>query len=264
MLYQRSRCCKAHGFFVRLCCVIIFCFPASKTFAKTEFESGMEVTRQSHEHAKRSQAKIDQYADKTREIVDEILEAERQLNMLDAYNIQLERLVRTQEDEATGLERQIDSIAETEQAMLPLLVVMIDRLSQLVASDLPFKLEQRNVEVKYLFNLIDRADVSVAEKYRQIIEAYENEVAYGRTIETYTGSLLGGQEQLQVHYLRIGRTALFQQSIDGSKGALWLPGDRRWKPLERRENINLTKAIQIALQQRVPELLELPLVARGN
>ncbi|MCH2159944.1 MAG: DUF3450 domain-containing protein [Oleiphilaceae bacterium] len=244
-----------------LVCLVTVSLPA---LSEEMLEKVLKLTRSSHEVASASQTRIDQLSEKTRQTVDEVLAAERQLNLVKAYNIQMRRLIQAQEKEKVELQQQIDSISETEQAMLPLLVVMVDRLKELVQEDLPFKLAQRKAELDSLFALVDRADISIAEKYRQILEAYENEVAYGRTIETYTADLIGSEEQVQVSYLRIGRTALYYQTRDGSEGALWLRAEQRWAQLDRGENLNLSKAMQIALQQRVPELLALPLVTAAK
>ena len=53
--------------------------------------------------------------------------------------------------------------------------------------------------------LMDRANVSVAEKYRRLLEAYQIELEYGRTIEAYEGSFASDNGERSVTFLRVGR-----------------------------------------------------------
>jgi len=215
--------------------------------------------RSSHRALSESQAQVNSVSDRTRQLVDDYLNNERQADVIEAYSRQLSRMLRSQEDEATDLQRQLDSIDQTEQTMLPLLGVMVVTLSKFVDNDLPFLLDERLARVDKLKRLLDRADVSVAEKYRQIMEAYQVEVAYGRTLEAYRGVLLNDEQNLQVNYLRMGRLALYYQSLNGLDGALWLPEKKAWQALARTENEVLTQALLIARQHRAPELLSLPI-----
>ena len=237
--------------------------------AKEKVGESISLAADSHSHSVTSQRKIDTLSDKTKEMVESILQNDRQSNITDAYNQQLSKLIQSQLSELESLKVQIASIEETEQAMLPLLNEMLSQLSDFVQGDVPFLLDERNKRIEKLATLLDRADVSVAEKYRQILEAYLIEVGYGRTIEAYSGTLLdsrGGLDQqaidedlaTHVNYLRIGRVALYYQSLQGQKGGLWLPTKEQWLSLDSEQNLVVTKAIQIAQQQRVPELLPLP------
>ena len=49
--------------------------------------------------------------------------------------------------------------------------------------DIPFLLMKELKELKILIILITRADVTTAEKFRKIFEAYQIEHDFGRTIE---------------------------------------------------------------------------------
>ena len=84
-------------------------------------------------------------------------------------------------------------------------------------------------------------------------------------IEAYSGVLIRGElsgstveQDLHVNYLRMGRMALYYQSLNGQESGLWLPSEQSWQVLDSDQNLIITKAIQIAQQQRVPELLPLP------
>ena len=99
---------------------------------------------------------------------------------------------------------------------------MIAGLEEFVALDVPFLLQERSDRINNLKAMMDRADVAVSEKFRRVLEAYQVEVDYGRTIESYAGNAeFDGQNQ-QVNYLRIGRVALVYQSRDKqTMGVTW-------------------------------------------
>jgi len=85
------------------------------------------------------------------------------------------------------------------------------------------------------------------------------EVQYGRTFEAYSGRLVQDGSNRQVSFLRLGRTALYYQTLSGQESGLWTPTEQRWQVLSEEHNLTLRKAIQIAQQQQVPSLLDLPL-----
>lgn len=216
-----------------------------------------------HQNDARSQQKINALDEKTRAAYDEYRATERQAELVEAYNRQLEKLVSAQQSEIDELSRQIVSLDQTEQAVLPMLSRMVEMLTRFVAADTPFLPDERNERIARLEQLLNRADVSLAEKYRQILEAYLIEVDYGRTLEAYRGELAANGQSRQVTFLRLGRAALYYQSLDGRESALWQPGrdaqPGQWQPLADSDGPVLDKAIRIAWQQAVPELLTLPL-----
>ena len=75
--------------------------------------------------------------------------------------------------------------------------------------DIPSSLlDERTKRVNDLDVLITRADVTTAEKFRKIFEAYQLEADFGRTIESYDGYIdIDGIEKA-VEYFRLGRLGL--------------------------------------------------------
>jgi rubrerythrin len=215
------------------------------------------------------QRSIDQLDSQTRENYEAYTAALRQAELVEAYNRQLARMVEDQSRELDDIEAQLMSLAQTEQATLPLLVRMQNMLEQFVAADLPFLVDERQQRIERLARLMDRADVSLAEKYRQILEAYQIEAEYGRTLEAWTGTLAqDGQtrsgETREVTFLRLGRVALYYQTLDGEESGRWSRQQGGWQTLAADQNWPIRKGISMARQQTVPELLELPIELSAN
>ena len=88
-----------------------------------------------------------------------------------------------------SLTRQIDEFGDLEQGIVPLLMDMIEDLDRFVNLDVPFEIERRRGMITSLRDLMDRSDVSIAEKYRnimgrvcrRIIHGKEHVRLYGRT-----------------------------------------------------------------------------------
>lgn len=232
-------------------------------FANT-LEQNQQALEQAHKQGAQVQRNIDQLDQQTRENYDVYTAALRQAELVEAYNRQLARMIEDQTRELDDIESQLTSLAETEQATLPLLVRMQQMLGEFVSRDLPFLVEEREQRVARLARLMDRADVSLAEKYRQILEAYQIEAEYGRTLEAWTGSLQQDGNRREVTFLRLGRVGLYYQSLDGEQSGRWNADARRWETLAADYDWPIRKGINMARQQSVPELLELPVALTGG
>lgn len=242
-------------------CMLSLSAAAPISLQASELIRSEKQTSAGHTLAQQSQQRIDKIDEVTREMRAEYLSTERMSDVTEAYNRQISLLVKSQERELADLNAQLQSIEETDQAVLPMLNRMVEMLHKFVAADLPFLSEERQKRLIKLDTLLLRADVSVAEKYRQILEAYMVEVHYGRTFEAYSGRLRLDDSNRQVNFLRLGRTALYYQTLGGQESGLWQPSQQRWQVLTEEQNLTLRKAIQIAQQQQVPSLIDLPLPA---
>lgn len=231
-------------------------------FANT-LEQNQQALEQAHKQGAQVQRNIDQLDQQTRENYDVYTAALRQAELMEAYNRQLARMIEDQTRELDDIEAQLVSLTETEQATLPLLVRMQQMLGEFVSRDLPFLLEEREQRVERLARLMDRADVSLAEKYRQILEAYQIEAEYGRTLEAWSGALQQDGASREVTFLRLGRVGLYYQSLNGEESGRWNAEAGRWDVLSDDYDWPVRKGINMARQQSVPELLELPVQLTG-
>ncbi|MGB2239053.1 MAG: DUF3450 family protein, partial [Pseudomonadales bacterium] len=122
---------------------------------------------------KQSQLKIDEVKDQTRDLLTQYKQIMKVVDGLKVYNLQQERLIRSQNEELADLEESIDSVTVIERQIGPLIERMIDNLENFVSLDVPFLMSERIERVEFLKDTLDRADVSVAEKFSQVLQAYQ-------------------------------------------------------------------------------------------
>jgi hypothetical protein len=224
-------------------------------------EQAIDVRTRSNQAGAQSQGRIDKVADQTDELLRKYREEVQRIEALRVYNAQLEKLIASQEEEKVELREQIDNVTVIGREVTPLMLQMVEALEQFVALDVPFLEEERGNRVANLKLMMDRADVTNAEKYRRILEAYQIENEYGRTIEAYRGSLDRGAESVPVDFLRIGRVALLYQTLDAAEMGAWNQAAREWQPLDRSYRGAIRQGLRIARKQAAPDLLRLPIQA---
>jgi hypothetical protein len=208
-----------------------------------------------------SQERINKVADDTDELLRLYRDETSQIEALQVYNEQLEKLLASQAEETASLNEQIGNVTVISREVTPLMLRMVDAIEEFVALDVPFLLEERKNRIARLRQLMDRADVTNAEKYRRIMEAYQIENDFGRTIEAYRGSLEGGAETRTVDFLRIGRVTLLYQTLDGTEVGAWNQADGAWQVLDGAYRPAIRQGLRIARKQAAPDLLRLPVPA---
>lgn len=239
------------------CLVAASCLVTWPSAAQT-LEPALDARASANADDAKSQSRIDTLADQTDKIVSEYRSTIDQLESLRVYNEQMEALVAAQHGEMESLRSQIDDIELVGRGVTPLMLEMLDALEAFVALDLPFLAEERNARVANLRDMMDRPDVSDAEKYRRILEAYQIENDYGRTVEAYRGPLADGRI---VDFLRIGRVALLYQSADGEETAAWDKSQQSFVKLDSSYRSSIKEGLRIARKQSRPDLIRVPLPA---
>jgi hypothetical protein len=208
-----------------------------------------------------SQARIDKIVEETDDLAAKYRQTLDEVKALRVYNAQVETLIQAQVDEMASLGEQISGVTGVGRQIMPLMVRMIDSLDQFVALDMPFLPEERRERVENLRELMSRADVTVSEKFRLLMEAYQIENAYGRSIEAYTGDLELNGATRTVDFLQVGRVALVYQTSDRSETGFWDRDANTWQQLDDSYRTPIANAIKVARKQTAPELLQIPVPA---
>lgn len=229
-----------------------------------QLEDSLEVVSDTASSAVASQQKVDALSRETRLLLEEYKSLKESVEYQQAYTRELEQLDASQQQRIESLNRQIAQARITRQRILPLMRSMVDALESFVVLDLPFHQEERVGAVLQLKQRLARADLSVSARFRLLLEAYQIEQDYNGTVEAWRGPLNLGGEALSVEYLRLGRAALFYQSLDRKNTAYWDRDTQSWLPLEAEHNRALSQAMRVARSQTAPQLLALPLLAQGG
>ena len=208
--------------------------------------------------AQESQQKIDTVVDQTRLLEDQYKAVLKEIDGLRIYNELLQRQINRQVAKMAELNDSIDRVAVVSRQIAPLMLRMIESVTQFVSLDVPFLLEERQARVAQLELLLETQEITVAERFRKVMEAYQIENDYGRTIEAYTGTLNIDGATRNVEFLRIGRIALLYQTADGKLSGAWDQDERKWVTLGNEYKNSIRQGLRIANKQIAPDLVLLP------
>lgn len=224
-------------------------------------QTSLDVERQISQSSAASQQRVDELAEETRDMLSEYLDVKQRTDRLTVYNDQVERLIRSQEEEKASIEEQLEEVEVVEQEIVPLMIRMIESLERFVELDSPFLPDERSDRIERLWETMDRSDVTVSEKYRNVMEAYQIEAEYGRNVEAYRGSLEVGGEERDVDFLRVGRVLLAYQTLDREQTGFWNPVTREWETLPDSYRSSINEGLRMARQQAAQDILQLPVPA---
>ena len=206
-----------------------------------------------------SQTRISHSADSTLSLRSDIEQLEEEVKNLDVYRKHLEALVKDQHSELSNIDQQISDIEQTRQGVVPLMYKMIDGLKQTVKNDKPIRIEQRNLRIEKLETMMTVANVSDAEKYRRILEAYQIELDYGIKLGVYQGKItLDDDKTIEVNILYLGRISLIARNFNQDKYWAWEQKEKAWTLLDSSLNSDLNHAYAVANKDVAPSLLTLP------
>lgn len=248
-----------------LCLATLFLGITLPSYAETSVSSVdrlIKASEKTHQQAVKSQRKINKVSEDTRTLYGQFQLESKRLEDLNIYNAQLQNQIQRQQQKMAEISETLKNISVMERQISPLLLRMISGLDQFVQLDIPFLLEERTERVEKLRNMMDRADVSIAEKFRQVFEAYTIELEYGNTIESYRGTLPTTNQD--VEFLRIGRIGLLYQSLDGKTIGTWDRQTKQWVEVEDRYRRDIRKGLKMAKKQISPDIIKLPVNAAAT
>ena len=237
---------------------------AAETAAEKTLGNAVETKIEAQEESVKSQNTIDELTDETRDMVQVYRNAIRKTESLNSYNQQLAKLVKQQKLSLNSIQRQIENAEETRRSIVPFINKMIATLEKFVRLDLPFLLDERRQRVSTLKQIVNFPDITLPDKYRRVMEAYQIEIEYGRTIEAYNDTITVDGKEYTVEILRVGRLLMTFQTSDGELSGIWNKHSKAWRKLPSEYNRSIKQGLLIAKKQAPPELIKLPVTAAGK
>jgi Protein of unknown function (DUF3450) len=227
-----------------------------------EVEDVISVETKAKEQSVASQKRIDEISQETDDLASQYRTILEQTESLRVYNQQVEGLLESQKTELASLQQQINDVTTVGRGMTPLMLRMLSTLEEFVKLDVPFLPNERSKRISDLNEMMQRADVTDAEKFRRILEAYQIENEYGRTIDAYSSDIEIDGAVRNVDFLRIGRLALVYMTPDESRVGAWDPRQHTWTQLDPREYArSVRKGLKMARKQTAPDLIAIPVPA---
>ncbi|MYD46138.1 MAG: DUF3450 domain-containing protein [Gammaproteobacteria bacterium] len=247
---------------LRYIVVIVASLVCVSLATQTTFEDVFEEIKSLNTLATETQGKIN---DLEEEHLSAKLQYRNKLKTIDGqkvHNRALTLQIRKQEDNLETLAESIAKVDLIKSQITPLMSQMIEGLADLIELDKPFDLEERRKRVEDLRELHERYDVEDSEKFAQVLNAYEIESEYGRTMDVKQKDLaLPPDGKINnVNILRVGRIALVYQTLEGNETGWWNPKSKEWERLPNRYNTPIKNGIKMANKQLTSGLFQVPIL----
>ena len=224
----------------------------------------MDTQRQSDKSSVRTQIRIGQLDDQATELRGDYRVTIQELDRIQVYNAHMQTLVNSQQAEINRITTELENIVVVEQGIIPLMGSMIETLDEFIHLDIPFNLEERENRIDMLRTNMDSSELTISEKFRQIMNAYQIETSFGKDTEATVGNLEVKGEIREVDFLRVGRILLAYQTPDRQETGFYNKNTGRWEALGDEYRKPITEGLRIANKQAAPDLLKLPVPAPEN
>ncbi|MEQ8751061.1 MAG: DUF3450 domain-containing protein [Amphiplicatus sp.] len=226
--------------------------------ASAQFSTALQESEATAKEGKASQQRVDQLDDQTASLLNDYRANLKQLEAARRYNASLERQIEGQNRDIAQLRTDIENVSGLQRAMQPLMEDMLNGLEQFIEADMPFDIVERTNRVNRLRGVMSDSGASAAQRYRLIVEAYQIENEFGRTIGAYQGSIDVDGQTLTGDFLRIGRLSLMFKTPDDSVLKIFDRSQGGWVDLDRSNLASMRLGLRMAREQTAPDLLPVP------
>lgn len=230
---------------------------AFATPAYAQLDSAMSAAKASTAASAASQQRVENLDDEAEQMIREyraILQQKDNVALfVDRQDIQL----RKQESEIESLNKQLGTVEQIKQGMIPMMLNMTVAIEDSIKSDIPFRLDERLARVERIKEVLADPDVSPAEQYRQVLNAFKVEVSFGQGIDSYEGAHPEKPGNV-VNFIRFGRVAFVYMTKDEAEIKRYNMQTKSWEALDGNVALQMRQAIRIAKGESAPGVVTAP------
>jgi len=230
--------------------------------ASAQLESALNTAKASTSASAASQQRVERLDDEADTAVREFRAVLQQKDNIALFVAQQDIFLQSQKSEIASLRRQLGTVEQIKQGMSPMMLKMAAEIEDSIKADMPFNLAERLARVDRMKNTLSDPNVSPAEQYRQVLNAFKIEVSYGQGIDSYEG-MHPTKPGNVVNFLRFGRVSLVYMTKDESEVGRYNLDTKSWDILSGADALALRKAIRISRGEAAPDVVFAP-VSVGN
>jgi len=234
---------------------------AFATPAYAQLDSAMSAAKASTAASAASQQRVEQLDDEADQMVREYRAVLQQKDNIALFVDQQDIYLQSQNAEIKSLNKQLGTVEQIKQGMVPMMLKMTAAIEDSIHSDLPFDKKNRLARIDRVKEVLANPSVSPAEQYRQVLNAFKVEVSFGQGIDAYEGAHPSRPGNV-VDFIRFGRVALVYMTKDENEIALYDMESQEWKQLGGDSAIKMRQSIRIAKGEAAPGIVTVPAVIR--
>ncbi len=243
-------------------CIMVSAEAAEILVDSSILDRAMDVIGGKNSELAATQDEINRLANASSATFEDFKRQNDALEALLVLNAGFRKSVSIQKDNIATLDESIASVESITREIPLLMEKMLSSIEQFVELDYPFQVDERANRLQFARDAIDNPDVSIAEKFRQVLVIYQTEATYGRTNATYPDTIEIDGVDRDVNIVRIGRVALMYQTTDRQVTGTWDNKARQWVELPAGAyRTTVQKAMRVASNVDAPGIIELPVMA---
>jgi len=230
--------------------------------AQAQLDAALDEAKRSTAASAASQQTVERLDDEADNMAREYSALLQRRDSLEIFVARQELYLESQTDQIESLREQLNTVEQTKQDLVPMMIRMAVDLEQEIKADYPFNQDRRLASVRGVMNnLVDPA-VPPVEQYRQILTAYQNEVIYGQGMDSYEGP--HPEDALRtVDYIRFGRVAFVYMTKEEDEIKFYDlnrdgKGKGGWSDAQGNLALQMRQAIRMAKGEATQGMVSIP------